>query len=87
MPAEQMVAALTVGGRAGGQGGQAATGDISLRFVPVVDGRTLPAHPFEPAASDLSATIPLMIGSNECEGIPVRQPRRSVLDVGAGRRV
>jgi para-nitrobenzyl esterase len=69
-PAEQIVAALTAGGRAGGQGGQAATGDLSLRFVPVVDGRTLPAHPFEPAASDLSAAIPLMIGSNECEGIP-----------------
>ena len=74
IPAEQMVAALTVGGRAGGQGGQAATGDLSLRFVPVVDGRTLPAHPFEPAASDLSATIPLMIGSNECEGIPYANP-------------
>ena len=75
IPAEQMVAALTAGaGRAGGQGGQAATGDISLRFVPVVDGRTLPAHPFEPAASDLSATVPLMIGSNECEGIPYANP-------------
>ncbi len=74
MPAEQIVAALTAGGRAGGQGGQAATGDLSLRFVPVVDGRTLPAHPFEPAASDLSATIPLMIGSNECEGIPYANP-------------
>jgi len=74
IPAEQIVAALTAGGRAGGQGGQTATGDLSLRFVPVVDGRTLPAHPFEPAASDLSATIPLMIGSNECEGIPYANP-------------
>ncbi len=75
IPAEQMVAALTAGaGRAGGQGGQATTGDLSLRFVPVVDGRTLPAHPFEPAASELSATIPLMIGSNECEGIPYANP-------------
>jgi para-nitrobenzyl esterase len=74
MPAEQIVAVLTAGGRAGGQGGQTATGDLSLRFVPVVDGRTLPAHPFEPAAPDLSATIPLMIGSNECEGIPYANP-------------
>jgi para-nitrobenzyl esterase len=74
MPAEQIVAALTAGGRAGGQGGQTAAGDISLRFVPVVDGRTLPAHPFEPAASELSATIPLIIGSNECEGIPYANP-------------
>ena len=74
MPAEQIVAALTAGARAGGQGGQTATGDISLRFVPVVDGRTLPAHPFEPAASELSAAIPLMVGSNECEGIPYSNP-------------
>jgi len=74
MPAEQIVAALTAGGRAGGQGGQTAAGDISLRFVPVVDGRTLPAHPFEPSASDVSATIPMMIGSNECEGIPYANP-------------
>jgi para-nitrobenzyl esterase len=74
MPAERIVSALTGGGRAGGQGGQATTGDISLRFVPVVDGRTLPAHPFEPAASEISATIPMMVGSNECEGIPYSNP-------------
>src|SRR5688572_3376789 len=74
LPAEQIVAALTSGGRAGGQGGQTATGDISLRFVPVVDGRTLPAHPFEPVASELSAAIPMMVGSNECEGIPYSNP-------------
>ena len=57
----------------GGQGG-GRDGRLSLRFVPVVDGRTLPAHPFEPAASDLSATVPLMVGSNECEGIPYGNP-------------
>ena len=74
LPAEQIVAALTSGGRAGGQGGQTAAGDISLRFVPVVDGRTLPAHPFEPVASELSAAIPMMVGSNECEGIPYSNP-------------
>ena len=62
MPAEQIVAALTAGG------------DVSLRFVPVVDGGTLPTHPFEPAASGVSATIPMMIGSNECEGIPYANP-------------
>jgi para-nitrobenzyl esterase len=74
MPAAQIVAALTGGGRAAGQGGQTVTGDLSLRFVPVVDGRTLPAHPFEPAASDISATVPMIIGSNECEGIPYANP-------------
>ena len=71
MPAERIVAALTAGGGpAGGQSGQPAPGDISLRFVPVVDSRTLPAHPFEPVASGISAAIPMMVGSNECEGIP-----------------
>ncbi len=75
MPAERIVSALTAGGGpAGGQGGRPATGDISLRFVPVVDGRTLPTHPFEPAASAVSSAIPMMVGSNECEGIPYGNP-------------
>jgi len=56
--------------------GSAANGhaDISLRFGPVVDGHALPAHPFEPAASELSATVPLMVGSNECEAVPYGNP-------------
>jgi para-nitrobenzyl esterase len=36
-------------------------------LAPVVDGRTLPAIPFAPVASSLSADIPLLIGSNETE--------------------
>lgn len=31
-------------------------------FGPVVDGDVLPAHPFDPAAPDVSADIPLIIG-------------------------
>jgi para-nitrobenzyl esterase len=38
-----------------------------LNLGPVVDGRTLPAGPFDPVASDLSANVPLMIGSTETE--------------------
>ncbi len=34
---------------------------------PVVDGRTIPAHIFDPAATDISADVPLMIGSTETE--------------------
>jgi para-nitrobenzyl esterase len=30
---------------------------------PVVDGTSLPAHPFDPKATDISATVPMMIGS------------------------
>jgi para-nitrobenzyl esterase len=74
MAPERIVAALTGGGAAGGQAGSTGPAqDISLRFVPVVDGRTLPADPFRPA-SPLSATVPLMTGSNECEGIPYANP-------------
>jgi para-nitrobenzyl esterase len=38
-----------------------------LNFAPVVDGRTIPAHIFDPAASELGADVPLMIGSTETE--------------------
>jgi para-nitrobenzyl esterase len=78
-PMEQILAALTSGtGRAGGQAGRPApTGDISLRFTPVVDGRTLAVHPFSPVASDLAATIPILCGSNETEGVPYADPLAS----------
>jgi len=39
----------------------------ALRLTPVVDGSTLPAHPFDPVATEISANIPLMIGSTETE--------------------
>jgi para-nitrobenzyl esterase len=48
--------------------------DLSQRYVPVVDGMTLPAHPYEPVASPLSASIPILTGSNECEGVPYGNP-------------
>jgi para-nitrobenzyl esterase len=46
----------------------AATLDTrGLRLAPVVDGRTLPGGPFDPAAPAMSADIPLLIGSTEFE--------------------
>ena len=42
----------------------AATGD---NFRPVVDGRTLHAHPFEPAGPVTATEIPLLIGTCETE--------------------
>jgi para-nitrobenzyl esterase len=76
IPSERILAALTGGtGRAGGQAAQPApAGDISLRFTPVVDGRTLIVHPFSPVASDLAATVPVLCGSNETEGVPYADP-------------
>ncbi|HVZ22256.1 MAG TPA: carboxylesterase family protein [Vicinamibacterales bacterium] len=46
------------------EGGEGAE---PLVYGPVVDGRTLPGHPFDPVASDLLADVPLMIGSTETE--------------------
>ncbi len=43
MPPEQIVDALRR------PAAEPAGADLSLRYVPVVDGKTLPAHPFEPA--------------------------------------
>jgi para-nitrobenzyl esterase len=37
------------------------------RFTPVVDGRGLPRHPFDPKAPDVSANVPLLVGSNGTE--------------------
>ena len=49
-------------------------GDIALRFTPVVDGRVLTVHPFEPGASEMAADVPIMCGSNETEGVPYGNP-------------
>jgi para-nitrobenzyl esterase len=35
----------------------------SLGFGPVVDGKTLPSHPFDPGAPVISADIPMIIGT------------------------
>jgi para-nitrobenzyl esterase len=44
-----------------------AGGEPGFAFGPVVDGRTLPAHPFDPVASPFGAEVPLLIGSTETE--------------------
>jgi para-nitrobenzyl esterase len=36
-------------------------------FAPVVDGKILPQHPFQPAASPVSSEIPVMIGCTRTE--------------------
>ena len=37
------------------------------RFAPVMDGRSLPSNPFDPAALENSADVPLLIGTNATE--------------------
>ena len=38
-----------------------------LPFAPVVDGRVLPRHPFDPDAPSISAEVPMLLGSNLTE--------------------
>ena len=56
-------------GRTGARGDAAARAAGRGGFVtsPVVDGASLPRDVFNPAATPLSATIPLLIGSTETE--------------------
>lgn len=55
LPVEQLLAATDTGN------------GPPLDFAPVVDGRTLPTDPFDPVAPELSAHVPLLIGSTETE--------------------
>jgi para-nitrobenzyl esterase len=40
---------------------------MTMGFSPTVDGKAVPRHPFHPTASDVSADVPLMIGSTRTE--------------------
>jgi len=40
---------------------------MTMGFSPTVDGAAVPHHPFHPTASDVSATVPLMLGSTRTE--------------------
>lgn len=42
-------------------------GNPAFKLGPVVDGRVLPSHPFDPAAPAISADVPLLTGSVETE--------------------
>jgi para-nitrobenzyl esterase len=68
MPAERLIAALSEGP------------DLSLRYTPVVDGRTLPSHPYDPVAPGLSADVPLLCGSVETEAVPYNLNARGQAD-------
>jgi para-nitrobenzyl esterase len=42
-------------------------GALRMGFSPVVDGKILPSHPFDPIASPVSADIPLLVGCTQYE--------------------
>jgi len=53
MPMDKVIAALR--------------GPAGAAFGPVVDGKTLPRNPFDPTAPEVSATVPMLLGSTETE--------------------
>jgi para-nitrobenzyl esterase len=71
MSAAQLLAATAGGGRGG---------EAPLRLAPVVDGVLLPRDPFSPRAPDVSADIPLLIGSTATEVLFAQSPPPDPLD-------
>lgn len=61
VPADQLLRAYFAGTR------KFAWNHAVTGFAPVVDGAVLPAHPFDPAASDLMPEVPLIAGTNRTE--------------------
>ena len=55
---DQILAAMAGGG---------LMGNPAFRMAPVVDGHTLPANPFDPVAPEISANVPLLVGSTQDE--------------------
>jgi para-nitrobenzyl esterase len=53
-----------------------------MRLSPVVDGKYLPAHPFDPVASPTAAGVPIIIGTNRHENATflTTDPRRRRLE-------
>ena len=66
-------------------GGAAPAGGGGTRFGPVVDGHALPRDPFDPDAPDVSADVPMIIGTTETEGSYFAPPELLSLDEAAVR--
>jgi para-nitrobenzyl esterase len=77
VPIAKLLAAMGGGAAAGGGGG--------TRFGPVVDGHSLPRDPFDPDAPDVSADVPMIIGTTETEGSYFAPPDLLSLDEAAVR--
>jgi para-nitrobenzyl esterase len=61
VPVHTLIDAMTVAERK--LGGAVPKGVGRAGWQPVVDGKVLPTHPFDPGAPDISANIPFMVGS------------------------
>jgi para-nitrobenzyl esterase len=63
MPYRQVIAAASAVRLPPRPGG----GIADRTLAPMVDGRSIPAHPFDPSATDISRDVPLMIGTAKDE--------------------
>jgi para-nitrobenzyl esterase len=61
LPEEKLLAAIDVRG-------QGAAGGGPFNFAPVVDSKNLPRDPWDPTAPEVSADVPVIIGSVNTEG-------------------
>jgi para-nitrobenzyl esterase len=56
---------------------------VSLGFSPMVDGRFIPAHPYDPVAPAISAAVPLIVGTNKDETLFMYRSNPEVLSLDA----
>jgi para-nitrobenzyl esterase len=82
LPMEKLLAAIDTRG-------QGAAGGGPFNFAPVVDGKNLPRDPWDPTAPEISADVPIIVGSVNTEGTffmppdnPQFAPLYSLDDVG-----
>ena len=84
IPAKKPVAAMATLSR---RQGSRSRHDAATRFAPFVDGKILPAHLFDPVATPVWATVPLLMGWNTHEQAFFQMRDPSVFDLGdAGLR-
>jgi para-nitrobenzyl esterase len=82
LPVERLLSAIDNRG--------SAPGSAPLNLAPVVDGRALPSDPFDPTAPEISADIPLIIGTVNTEGTfftPPESPLYSLDEAGMRTRL
>src|SRR4029078_101794 len=61
---------------------------MTMGFSPTVDGKAVPRHPFAPTASEVSASVPLMLGSTRAELTSSADPAAfSLNEDGLGSRI
>jgi para-nitrobenzyl esterase len=82
LPADRLLSAIDTRG--------SGPGTPPFNIAPVVDGRALPRDPFDPDAPEISADVPLIIGSVNTEGTfftPPDSPLYSLDEAGMRMRL